>query len=77
MRGVPARGGYPARGIPTLLDPLQAEEHHELGPPFGRVRTEKNVPVHRVSFWKEGLKRDFLEVAFSAYFLEIWASSTF
>ena len=31
MLGVPARGGYPARGIPTLLDPLQAKEHHEPG----------------------------------------------
>ena len=36
MRGVPARWGDPARGIPTLLDPVQAEEHHEPGslPPF-------------------------------------------
>ena len=25
-------GGDPARGIPTLLDPVQAEEHHEPGP---------------------------------------------
>ena len=32
MRGVPARWGDPARGIPTLLDPVQAEEHHEPGP---------------------------------------------
>ena len=33
MRGVPARWGDPARGIPTLLDPAHAEEHHEPGPP--------------------------------------------
>ena len=32
MRGVPARWGDPARGIPALLDPVQAEEHHEPGP---------------------------------------------
>ena len=32
MRGVPARWGDPARDIPTLLDPVQAEEHHEPGP---------------------------------------------
>ena len=32
MRGVPARWGDPARGIPTLLDHVHAEEHHELGP---------------------------------------------
>ena len=32
MRGVPARWGDPARGIPTLLDPMQAEEYHEPGP---------------------------------------------
>ena len=32
MQGVPARWGDPARGIPTLLDPVQAEEHHEPGP---------------------------------------------
>ena len=31
MRGVPAPGGCPARGVPTLLDPLQAEDH-EPGP---------------------------------------------
>ena len=31
MQGVPARWGDPARG-PTLLDPAQAEEHHEPGP---------------------------------------------
>ena len=35
MRGVPARWGDPARGIPTLLDPVQAEEHNEPPPrPF-------------------------------------------
>ena len=34
--GVPARGGYPAHGgIPTILDPLQAEEHRRL---LGRER---------------------------------------
>ena len=32
MRGIPARWGDPARGIRTLLDPVQAEEHHEPGP---------------------------------------------
>ena len=32
MRGVPARWGDPARGTPRLLDPVQAEEHHEPGP---------------------------------------------
>ena len=33
MRRVPARWGDPSRGIPTLLlDPVQAEEHHEPGP---------------------------------------------
>ena len=36
MRGVPARWGHPARGIPTLLDPVQAEEHHETGPASSR-----------------------------------------
>ena len=28
----PGSLGDPARGIPTLLDPVQAEEHHEPGP---------------------------------------------
>ena len=32
MRGVPARWGDPARGIPTLLDTVWAEECHEPGP---------------------------------------------
>ena len=32
MRGVPARWGDPARGIPTLLDTVLAEEYHEPGP---------------------------------------------
>ena len=32
MRGVPACREYPAHGIPTPLDPLQVEEHHEPGP---------------------------------------------
>ena len=30
MRGVLARWGDPARGIPTLLDPVQAAEHHHM-----------------------------------------------
>ena len=29
---VPARGVYPARGIPMFLDPLQDDENHEPGP---------------------------------------------
>ena len=33
MRGVPACWGDPAHGIPMLIDPVQAEEHHEPGPP--------------------------------------------
>ena len=32
MRGVPARWEDLARGIPTLLDPVQAEDRHEPGP---------------------------------------------
>ena len=32
MRGVLARWGDPARGIPTLLDPIQAKEHYEPRP---------------------------------------------
>ena len=32
MRGVPALQGYPAHGIPTHLDHLQTEEHHEPEP---------------------------------------------
>ena len=31
-RGVPTRWGDSAHGMPTLLDPVQAEEHHEPGP---------------------------------------------
>ena len=27
-----SRGGYPARGIPSFLNPLQDEEHLEPGP---------------------------------------------
>ena len=47
MRGVPARGGYPARGILMLHDPLQAKEHHEWGPlhPF-ELKPEAPLPAN-------------------------------
>ena len=32
MRGVLARGEYPAHGIPKFLDTVQGRKHHESGP---------------------------------------------
>ena len=50
MREFPASVGHSARGIPTLLDLLQAEEHHELGPlPLLAGTSPPPAP-----FWEKG-----------------------
>ena len=57
MRGVPAREGCPAHGIPTPLDPVHGKERHEPGPlPPLRAGTPLPVgttpPPHRLLFGK-------------------------
>ena len=61
---VPARG-YPAHGFPTLLDPLQSEEHHEPEPlppfkPGPPPHPGKNTPPSCTSLGRREGKRSWL-----------------
>ena len=70
MWGVAAHWGDLARGIPTLLDPIQGEEHHEPGP----------LPPFRLGpapFWEgargKGQGVPAQEGVPARGFLELWA----
>ena len=77
MRGVPARWGDPAHGVPTLLDPIQAEEHHDPGslpPPFEPgppllAGTPRPAPLSK----GEGQGVPAREGVPACGFLELWA----
>ena len=72
MRGVPARWGDPARGIPTLLDTVSAEEYHEPGPTFWPGPLPPSAPL-----WEgvrpKGQGVPAREGVPARGFLELWA----